>query len=526
MKKFYITTAIAYTNWKPHIWHTLEIIQADAIARAYRITGEDVVFQTGTDEHWTKIRETAQKKWEDIFKFINKNVDIFKKLYQELDISYTDFIRTTDQKKHRPGAIKLRKELKKSWDIYKKKYSWQYCSGCESFKTPKELIDWKCPDHPTREITTIEEENYFFKLSKYAPQIIENIKNKKYEISPENKANEIIIFLEKANDISFSRNKEALPRWIPIPDNDEQIMYVRCDALSNYISWQWYWRDENKFKKTRPADIHIIWKDILRFHAAFRPAMLISANIELPKKLLVHGHVTQNWKKMWKSTWNVVDPLEILKNHDADVLKFTLLYDSYIGPDANFSLKRLNHVLESMLIWSRWNLINRVTKLSQKYEINQADAHKQILDLFKHKDLEENILFQLFENWFNEKIIQQKYLDQNNLKDYIQDRYQIVQRTNEFIQNEEPRKKYKIEETKQEAIETLQFLLRIIKNLTILSSRFLTNGFNRIQKLFWNKDLSKIDTTKTIQNNELQISFNQKQFSIDLNPEIIYQRVE
>jgi methionyl-tRNA synthetase len=303
-------------------------------------------------------------------------------------------------------------------------------------------------------------------------------------------------------------------------------MYVRCDALSNYITGQWYGRDEDKFAQIRPANLHIIWKDILRFHAAFRPAMLMSANISLPKKLLVHGHVTQNWKKMWKSTWNVIDPFDILKNYDPDALKFTFLYDSYIWPDADFSVERLNQVLESMLIWSRWNLINRVTKLSQKYGINKASAHDPVLKLFENKDLQNNKLFQLFTDWFDSEKISTNYIDKANLKDYVQDRYQIVQHTNEFIQTQEPRKKYKNEDTKQEALEILEFLLRIVKNLAILSSRFLTNGFTKIQNILGNPALSKIDTSKTIQENALQISFNQKEFSINLNPEIIYQRIE
>lgn len=523
-KKFYITTAIAYPNAKPHMGHVLEIIQADAIARMYRITGKEVVFQTWTDEHWIKNRRTAQKEWKNINDFLDTNVWYFKELYSKLLVSYDNFIRTSDQKTHYTWAQKLRNKLVEADDIYKKKYQWLYCAWCEKFITEKELVDKKCPDHPTLDIEIIEEENYFFKLSKYKDKIIELISNNSYHIYPDTRKNEILERLKNAQDISFSRPKATLPRGIPVPKDLEHVMYVRCDALSNYITWQWYENDENKFKETRPADIHIIWKDILRFHAAFRPAMLLSANIDLPKKLLVHWFLTLNWARMSKSSWNVVDPIELINNNERDWIIFQLLYDVPMDNDWDFSPERLNNMYESMLIWWRGNLVNRVTSLCSKYGIKEGKINKTKREQFKDED---NKLIQLFESGFDSHFIEKNYLEKADIQWYLQDRYRLVQNANEFITQAEPWKKYKDEATKDDAISDLQFLLYIVKQLALLSSPILVNWFKKIQEIFWNEELNKIDSSKNIDNPYLfKEVFDLDSFEVNLNPQIIYQKKE
>ncbi len=522
-KKFYITTAIAYPNARPHMWHALEIVQADALARMYRIIGKDVVFQTWTDEHWIKNRRTAQNEWKEIMDFLNINVWVFQELYKKLSISYDNFIRTSDTKLHYPWAQKLRNKLVEKWDIYKQKYKWLYCAGCEKFITEKELVDKKCPDHPTLDIEIIEEENYFFRLSKYKEETIKLISDKTYEIYPETRKNEILERLKNAQDISFSRPKETLPRGIPVPNDPEHVMYVRCDALSNYITGQWYENNEKKFQETRPADIHLIWKDILRFHAAFWPAMLLSADISLPKKLLVHWFLTLNWARMSKSTGNVVDPLEVLETTERDWFCFQLLYDVALNNDWDFSIERLNNIYESMLIWWRWNLVNRVTSLCLKYNIKAWKTSKTKLENFK----DDNHLINLFELWFDWHLLEKNYLEKADIQWYLQDRYRLVQKANEFITKAEPWKKYKDEATKDEAISDLQFLLYIVKNLALLSSPILINWFKKIQGIFWNEELNKIDTAKNIEDKQLfKEIFDLDSFSVNLNPEIIYQKKE
>lgn len=524
MKKFYITTAIAYANAKPHIWHALEIIQADVLARSYRMVGKSVVFQTGTDEHGIKNWRTAEREGKEIHEFLDENVNAFKDMYKKLSISYDTFLRTSDKDQHYPWAQKLWNALVEADDIYKKSYAWLYCVWCESFKTEKELENGKCPDHPNLEIEKVQEENYFFKLSKYKDQVIQIIKDNTYHIYPEARKNEILSFLEKANDISFSRPKSNLPRWIPVPGDENHVMYVRCDALSNYITGQWYENDENKFKETRPAEIHLIWKDILRFHAAFWPAMLLSAKIALPKKLLVHGHVTLNGQKMSKSTGNVIDPMDILREYPRDAFVFNLMYDISIATDWDFSPERLKNIYESMLIWWRGNLVNRVTSLSQKYEIKKAMNITELRQLFKWEDT--NPLLNLFEKGFDNNIIEKQYLDSANIKTYLEDWYKLVQKTNEFITKAEPRKKYKDEMTKNEAIKDLQFLLYIVKNLAILSSTFLTDGFKKIQEIFGNESLNKIDTSKNMDSINFKEIFDDDNFAVELSPKIIYEKKE
>jgi len=210
-EKFYVTTAIAYPNGKPHMGHALEIIEADAIARFQRLLGKEVFFQTGTDEHGAKNWESAKKAGKDIMDFLNENVNIFKELYKELNISNTHFIRTSNKKIHYTGAQTLWNKLVESGDIYKKKYKGLYCVGCESFKTEKELVNGECPIHPARQIDIIEEENYFFRLSKYKDQLIEIISQDEYQVVPQIRKNEILSFLKQAKDISFSRPKTSLP---------------------------------------------------------------------------------------------------------------------------------------------------------------------------------------------------------------------------------------------------------------------------------------------------------------------------
>ncbi|MCX6822830.1 MAG: methionine--tRNA ligase [candidate division SR1 bacterium] len=524
MKKFYITSAIAYPNAKPHMGHALEIVQTDAFARLYRILGKDVVFQTGSDEHGIKNRRTAEKEGKDIMTFLDENVGAIQELYAKLLVSYDTFLRTSDKKAHYPGAQKLRTKLVEADDIYKQKYVGLYCAGCESYKTEKELVDGKCPDHPKGEIEKIEEENYFFRLSKYREQVTKLITDNVYTIYPESRKNEMLAFLEIANDISFSRPKASLPRGIPVPGDEEHVMYVRCDALSNYITGQGYADDEKKFQETWPADIHIIGKDILRFHGAFWPAMLLSAKLEVPKKLIVHGHLTLNGMKMSKSTGNVVDPIEVIDNIERDGFVFQLLYDVPVNNDGDFSLERLNNLYESMLIGGRGNLVNRVTSLCKKYEITEGKCRDSDLDkLYEETD---NPLFEMFRTGFDTHQIQSTYLEKADIQGYLQDRYRLVQKANEFITKAEPWVKRKNPDTKQDAENDLKFLLYVIKNLALLSAPVLVNGFTKIQAMFGNDDLSKIDSGKSSMNDDFKTIFDMEQFTVNLNPQIMYQRKE
>jgi len=493
MKKFYITTAIAYPNGPPHMGHALEIIQADAAARFQRLLGKDVVFQTGTDEHGTKNWQTAKKEGKEIMEFLNHNVSVFKKLYKLLNISYDRFIRTTDKKIHYPGAEKLWKELVKSKDIYKKKYKGLYCTGCEAFKTERELEKGKCPDHPTRDIEVVEEENYFFKLSKYREKISKLIEKDEYKIIPDVRKNEILEFLKIAKDISFSRPKTSLPWGIPVPGDKEHVMYVWCDALSNYITGAGYGRDENNFKKEWPADVHIIGKDILRFHAAFWPAMLISAKIELPKELFVHGWVLSKGEKMAKSTGIVIDPFEQIKKYGVEQFRFYLLGAMPIDGDGDYSEEIVRERINKELVGNFSNLCYRVLSFTAKNydsEISTIDGDEVIKEI---------------EAKFDEIRKAYEGYDFKKAVDLI---IAVSALGNQYFQKKEP---WKSPEKSQEVLGTC---VNILKNLSILIEPVIPETAKKLRKQLNLKELSW---------NEL--NFGLKHHKIG-KPEILFQKIK
>ncbi len=366
MNKFYITTAIDYVNGKPHIGHALEKIQADVLARYHRIKGDDVFFLTGTDEHGVKIFRAAERENKDVQDFVNENAEYFKQLKDVLNLSWDGFIRTTDQKNHWPGVQKLWQKLLDSGDIYKKKYNGLYCVGCESFKTEKDLIDGKCLDHQ-KEPETVEQENWFFKLSKYQKEIELRIRNDELRIIPESRKNEILSFIESGlEDISFSRPKKDLPWGIPVPNDAQQVMYVWCDALANYITAVGYGNETEQFKKLWPADLQVIGKDILRFHAAIWPGILLSAGLPLPKSIFVHGFISVEGQKMSKSLGNIVDPVSLAKKYGTDALRYYLLREIPSYDDGDFSLRKFEDRYSADLANGLGNLVARTVTLGEK----------------------------------------------------------------------------------------------------------------------------------------------------------------
>jgi len=492
-KKFYVTTAIAYPNGKPHLGHALEIIQADAVARFHKLLGKDVFFQTGTDEHGTKNWQTAKKERKEIMEFLNENVAVFKKLYKLLNISYDNFIRTTDEKSHYPGAIKLWEELVKSGDIYKKKYKGLYCAGCEAFKTEKELVNGKCPVHPTREIESVEEENYFFKLSKYKEDVARVIERNDYKIIPEIRKNEILSFLKTARDISFSRPKSSLPWGIPVPGDESQVMYVWCDALSNYITGIGYGRSEDEFNEIWPADVHVIGKDILRFHAAFWPAMLLSAKIKLPKELFVHGFVLLKGEKMAKTTGVVVDPFEQIEKYGVDAFRFYILGAMPLDGDGDYSEELVVERINTELVGNFSNFCYRVLSFVAK------NYDSQIRDIDKDEVIEEiNAKF---------SVIKEAY-ERYDFKKAIGEIMAVSALGNQYFQKKEP---WKNVAGSQDVLGTC---VNIIRNLAILIEPVMPETALRLKKQLNLKKLSW---------NEL--GFKLKEHKIG-KPEILFNKIK
>lgn len=375
--KFYITTAIDYVNAQAHIGHTLEKVQADALARYHRLKGDDVFFLTGTDEHGIKIVRSAEKAGKSVRDFVDINAKAFQDLWGSLNISNDYFIRTTNKTRHWPVVRKVWAQLVANDDIYKKAYEGLYCAGHEAFVTNKDLNkDGICEMHGAAP-ELIKEENYFFKLSKYTKQIEKAIKSGEFKIEPKTRENEILKLLERGlEDVSFSRPRKTLKWGIPVPRDSSQTIYVWADALTNYISaLGWGTSSNAKFKKYWPADVHVVGKDILRFHAAIWPGMLLSLGLPLPKKLFVHGFINIDGMKISKSLGNVVDPRDIVKEYSstsspqagADALRWYLLAEIPPAKDGDYSKDKFEARYNADLALGLGNLLARIVSLGEKY---------------------------------------------------------------------------------------------------------------------------------------------------------------
>jgi len=377
-KKFYITTSIVYTNAPPHIGFALESIQADVLARYYRFLGKEVFFLTGTDEHGRKVAEAAAENKKLPKEFCDDISRRFKELIKILNISNNDFIRTTDQKRHWPAVKKVWLKLKENGDIYKKKYKGFYCVGCEAFIKEKDLVDGKCPLH-ARTPEVIEEENYFFRLSKYQNQLKKIIKREEIKIIPETRKSELLSFITQGlEDTSCSRPKEKLKWGIPVPDDKTHLVYVWLEALVNYLSALDYTTDGDKFKKFWPPNVHCIGKDIfVRFHGSLWPAMLLSLGLPLPKTIFVHGFITVDGQKISKSIGNVIDPFELVKKYDTDAVRYFLLREIPPTEDGDFTYEKFEARYNSDLASGLGNLAARVITMAKNSKF-QIPNHKQI----------------------------------------------------------------------------------------------------------------------------------------------------
>ena len=365
--------------------HVYTMTVCDIISRYQKLMGNDTYFLTGSDENTAKIVKAAKEKGQDIETFLKEITSGFKKLYSDLNISYDEFIQTTDKEKHWPGAIKMWNSLVESGDIYKSKYTGLYCPQCEAFYTEKEVVDGKCPMHNIP-LDRLEEENYFFKLSKYTDEIKKRIESNELEILPNTRRNEILAQLGRGlEDISFSRPAHTVPHGIQVPNDPSQVMYVWCDALTSYISGIGYGRDEESLKKYWPADIQVIGKDILRFHAAIWPAMLLSAGLPLPKRLLVHGLITSGGQKMSKSIGNVIDPYELINTYGAEAVRYFIARKISLFEDGDMTVETFKKAYNGDLANGLGNLVSRIMTLAESNLSEPVTVpEKSIPDEFKN----------------------------------------------------------------------------------------------------------------------------------------------
>lgn len=458
MNKTYITTAIPYVNGAPHIGHAMDYCLADVYARYRRLSGDEVKFQAGVDEHGNKIFQKASDLGIPVEEYVADNAKKFREFIEKLDASYTDFIRTTD-KDHERRCQEIWRRL--SDHIYKAKYEGWYCSGCERFITQKEYDenDGICPDHQ-KPYEKLVEENYYLRISDFKDKIREAIESDEMLILPDFRKKEILKLLEESPDVSISRSTEQLTWGVPVPGDDTQVMYVWIDALSNYITILGY--PDADIDEWWPAAAQFVGKDILRFHAIIWPAMLIGLGLSLPKVLLSHGFILANGQKMSKSIGNVVDPIEVLERHGLDAFRYYFLKHADTFADSDFTWEKFENAYSNELANDLGNLVQRLATLAKKNGI---------------------VLTEIPEFHFDAKYIElMNAFEFSRAFEYL---WSKVQDINKRIDEEKPWSLAKNGET-EELQECMQNLILDLLNVNYMLSPFIPQTTEKIFEIFEN----------------------------------------
>jgi methionyl-tRNA synthetase len=469
-KNFYITTPIYYPSGKPHMGHAYSSIVADIFARFKRLEDYNVLFLTGTDEHGQKIQNEAKKNSKDPKIFCDELSEKFKALTKILNLSNDDFIRTTE-KRHYKSVIEIWNRLVKSEDIYLDKYSGWYSVSDEAFYDKDEIED---KDGKKVSITSgstvewVEEDSYFFKLSKWTNKLLDHYKENKDFILPSSRRNEVISFVEKGlKDLSISRTSFS---WgIPVPNNSKHVIYVWLDALTNYISaLNFPDTSDQKYKSYWPADVHIIGKDILRFHAVFWPAFLLAAKLPLPKKVFGHGWILSDEKKMSKSLGNILDPIEIINKYGIDQLRYYLIKEVSLGNDGSISMENLKNCINNDLANNYGNLCQRVFSFIKKNCNNKIPANKDLKD-------EDNKLLDNLKNNLPNLI---DLMNKQNLNEYIKMVVNFSFDANKYFNDLEP---WAVKKKDPKRMNTIIYTIaQQIKNISILLTPIIPNSTKKV----------------------------------------------
>jgi methionyl-tRNA synthetase len=367
----FVSTTIPYVNSQPHLGHALEFVQSDAFVRHMRQSGEDVFFLSGSDENSLKNVLAAERLGVGTQALVDENVRKFADLIDALDINLSYFIRTSTDQDHLDGATEIWRRIDQSGDIYKKEYEGLYCVGCEQFYVESELVDWLCPEHLTRP-ELVREQNHFFRLSRYQDRLLQLIDKGEFRVIPESRANEVTSFVRSGlTDFSISRSRARARDWgIPVPGDPDQVMYVWVDALTNYVNALGWTRGDERYDRYWNAAakrVHVVGKGVIRFHAVYWPAMLLSAGLTLPTEIVVHGYITLTGQKISKSLGNVIDPTDLVERFGADAVRYFLLADFSPFSDGDFNEERLVSRYNTDLANGLGNLLSRVTSMVVRY---------------------------------------------------------------------------------------------------------------------------------------------------------------
>ena len=473
MEKFYISTAIAYASAKPHIGNTYEVVLADAIARYKRFKGYDVYFQTGTDEHGQKVEIKAKEAGITPQEYVDNNASEVKKIWDIMNTSYDKFVRTTNED-HKRMVSKIFKKLYDQGDIYKSKYEGLYCTPCESFWTESQLVDGKCPDCG-REVITASEEAYFFKLSNYTDRLIKHINDNPDFIKPESRKNEIVNNFIKPGLQDLCVSRTSFKWGVPVTFDDKHVIYVWIDALSNYITFLGYDVDGNsseEFKKYWPADVHLIGKDILRFHTIYWPIMLMALDLPLPHQIFGHPWVLFGNDKMSKSKGNILYADDLVNEFGVDAIRYYLLHEIPYAQDGNITIDLLIERINSDLANILGNLVNRTISMDKKY-------FDSIIYNPKVSEPIDDELINLV-NSASRKV--EEKMNDLRVADAIDEVFEIFRRCNKYIDETTPWILAK-DENKIERLKTVLYnLLESIRIGAILLSPFLPETSEEILK--------------------------------------------